>query len=76
MHSNHEWISVEDALPNHCQRVLVVCNNPQNHADMHIGISECYRYVGRPVYWSRRYHVTHWMPLPDMPEETRKGEKK
>lgn len=64
-----EWIPVSKALPSYGQRVLVVCNNPQNHSDMHIGISECYRCPDQRIHWTRGYHVTHWMPLPDMPVE-------
>lgn len=67
--NKRQWIPATEALPGHAERVLVVCNNPQNHMDLHISISECYRYSGQKIHWSRGYKVTHWMPLPDMPEE-------
>ena len=66
--TNNKWIPVTESLPKHGVRVLVVCNNPKNHRDMHVGIAECYRWAGCEPRWSRKYHVTHWMPLPDMPD--------
>lgn len=63
------WIPVTDALPKEGQRVLVVCTNPQSHYQVHISMSTYYRLPDGRAYWTRKYHVTHWMPLPDMPRE-------
>ena len=71
----NEWISVKDSLPKYGQRVLVVCTNLQNKMQKHVSICD---YWGsgsdnglrraRPL-WSGWKTVTHWMPLPDIPEE-------
>ena len=66
------WISVKDQLPKNAQTVLVICNNPQNHNDAHIGICEFNSWRDRDGTvrhrWSRNYHVTYWAPLPEMPD--------
>lgn len=56
-----EWISVKDRLPNEKTRVLVFVP----HGNRKIDIDGM---VGRIwVRWNGR--VTHWMPLPEPPEE-------
>ena len=60
------WISVEEALPKTHQQVLVVCTNPQNHMQRHVSLCT---FNGRgPRMWSGWKTVTHWMPLPELPE--------
>ena len=66
-----DWISVKDRLPEKMKRVLVY--------DDHEGICKGYR---SEDYWSFEpcgdyaldsllYRVTHWMPLPESPKETK-----
>ena len=58
-----EWISVKDRLPNVHQRVLVYCQSKT--IEKHV--TAC-MYMGG--YFSRKVrNVTHWMPLPEPPEE-------
>lgn len=57
----NEWISVKDRLPEEKTRVLVFVP----HSSIKIDTD---RIVGR--IWVRwRGHITHWMPLPEPPEE-------
>lgn len=56
-----KWISVKDRLPEEKTRVLVFVP----HSSIKIDTD---RIVGR--IWVRWYgHITHWMPLPEPPEE-------
>lgn len=56
-----EWISVKDRLPEEKTRVLVFVPRSGLKIDTD-------RIVGRIwVRWNGR--VTHWMPLPEPPEE-------
>ena len=60
-HKHGRWISVKDRLPEEKTRVLVFVP----HSSIKIDTD---RIVGR--IWVRwRGHVTHWMPLPEPPEE-------
>ena len=65
------WISVDTYLPKRFERVLVICvNNRQNQMQRHIAIRE---YCGidqmtKCHMWSGNSKVTHWMPLPEIPE--------
>ena len=65
-----QWISVEEALPEPGQMVLVYCRSQMYKK--HITVSTYtadYSYTRR-CYWSRRIrNVTHWMPLPEPPKE-------
>lgn len=68
-----EWISVNDALPQYNQRVLVVCTNPQNFMQEHVSICTFCgtNHLGIPrarPLWSGWKTVTHWMPLPELPK--------
>ena len=57
----NEWISVKDRLPEEKTRVLVFVP----HSSIKIDTD---RIVGRIwVRWNG--HITHWMPLPEPPEE-------
>lgn len=75
-----EWISVEDRLPREEQRVLVTSyvrrfrgqyvNLAVFRTDPRMG--ECFVYANAyhpKECWGRKRSVTHWMPLPEPPEE-------
>lgn len=68
------WIKVSDRLPSKPERVLVV----EERKDP-LGISPLVRYIttayqfGHRLAWfnwetDRRITVTHWAPLPELPE--------
>lgn len=67
-----EWISVKDRVPMHGQRVLVVCINQQNRMQRHVSICDHHFSINprgeRFSRWSGWKSVTHWMPLPELPE--------
>lgn len=63
------WISVKDRLPENSLRALVRVIHSYNHTDGYAEIAMSYFVNGRwedipPKY----YDVTHWMPLPELPE--------
>ncbi len=65
-----EWIEVTDRLPNNTENVLVVA-----HYDGEPVIEVAW-YEGGEHLWRTPYYeeddpenVTHWMPLPELPEE-------
>ena len=62
-----EWISVKDRLPERLDVVIVqggiAYYLPDEEAWMTITGE---RWPGRPIVWN----VTHWMPLPEPPEES------
>lgn len=71
-----EWISVEDSLPEEFVDVLVCA---QSSVGNPIAEDEFYHAIDRICIWndghprsfrtSRFYgRVTHWMPLPELPE--------
>ena len=56
-----EWISVEDRLPEETGPYLVYRKeNP--YPTTRIWVAE---------YWDSKTTITHWMPLPDPPKETK-----
>lgn len=55
------WISIDDRLPERYVNVLT--------CDIHGNIHENWLYKADPECWSRGYNITHWMPLPEPPEE-------
>ena len=65
------WISVEDRLPEVGERVLITCLSAISKGQV-VNIT---RYEG--ANWRDGYngikvlssHVTHWMPLPELPGE-------
>lgn len=62
----HEWISVNDRLPDPLEDVLVIDSNGN------IFISWVKEFGnGRFAYENRGdiTHITHWMPLPEPPKE-------
>lgn len=64
-----KWISVDERLPENSLRALVRVIHSYNHTDGYAEIAMSYFVNGRwedipPKY----YDVTHWMPLPELPE--------
>jgi len=55
------WVPVAERLPSHYDYVLIWCDDGTAEAGVHA--IDC-RINGE---WSRYSHVTHWMPLPDAP---------
>ena len=73
------WISVDDALPDYYERVLVVCTNPWSEDPVrHVSIATYFGkpYDGKTPAWSQHRNVTHWMRLPALPIIEKKGEDK
>ena len=62
-----EWISVKERLPERFEHVLVYCKKHRGD----IFVSCGYRYDNTGWYVDGIYTtvVTHWMPLPEPPEE-------
>ena len=64
------WVSVKDRLPEHGKRYLIYATSGDNK-NGHIttaAFSGHFALSGRCAYWK----VTHWMPLPELPEEDEK----
>ena len=59
-----EWISVEDRVPEHCQKVIT---RYERGVDLDVYFST----EGRFMYDNLRGRATHWMPLPEVPEPLR-----
>ena len=55
-----KWIPVTERLPDVWEKVITF--------DKDEGVRENWR-CGDKTSWSRGYHVTHWMPLPQPPED-------
>lgn len=56
------WISVKDRLPEEHERILTY--------DKYSDVKENRLLRSYPcVSWAYGFHVTHWMPLPEPPEE-------
>lgn len=60
-----KWISVKDRLPEHGQEVIIYTGHILKPT------------VTAYTFWNPKYdtwsHVTHWMPLPECPEEVKNG---
>ena len=59
-----EWISVEDELPEDQEEVLVCTRSKNGIRNIDKGYMAIDRFIHRG-----RAEVTHWMPLPKLPEE-------
>ena len=58
-----EWISVDDRLPKNSDNVLVCHNN---------GLVTTNAWLGSNWWFNNeRNQITHWMPLPELPEVRR-----
>jgi len=64
---NKNWVDVDKEMPssgmsNFSARVLVAYDQ-NGH-----GFVSCDRFDFDNNYWLRNNHVTHWQPLPDLPD--------
>ena len=71
-----EWVSVDDSLPRNYTPVLAYIPSlaqtmKQTVHECHIGADGEWHSSTAPAYWEG---VTHWMPLPEPPEEVLKGD--
>lgn len=59
----NEWISVKERLPEIDDEVIIYVD----------GITDCAFYIGRNIFERgnriRETDVTHWMPIPEPPQE-------
>ena len=62
-----QWISVKDRLPEGDVRVLVILNSKRSDTEMDTDRM----HAGEWVRWGN--DVTHWMPLPEPPEDYNHG---
>lgn len=60
----HQWISVEERLPEHEDRVLVACRTKKGAQSINLAYHSDGFWHGQ----GSMSGVTHWMPLPDLPE--------
>lgn len=72
-----EWIDVNDRLPDDEHDTLIVALkskvlNPSS-GDVLVDTDSFYTSEGCFRFWSssKEYDVTHWMPLPEPPEEAK-----
>jgi len=63
------WIHVKDRLPKLGVKVLA-CGMPSWPTDKRI----CFDMRNDGGQWVSGWKITHWMPLPDLPEEYRREE--
>jgi len=61
-----EWISVKDRLPKNFEPVIV-CRRGKDGTIVEQGFKDAGSWW--KVYGTRTKNVTHWMPLPEPPEE-------
>lgn len=66
-----EWINVKEQLPKNKERVLAYAIKDEDFSDLDCHYFEADHYDGM---WFEnvdlcRIHVTHWMPLPEPPED-------
>lgn len=64
-----KWISVKDRLPEDGQKVLVCGTRKGMQVGVFRGLMHPFDAMG--WWWKKdtRLDVTHWMPLPESPEE-------
>lgn len=68
-----DWISVKDKLPEHCQEILACCS----HENTGFTFEESCTYTLAtyinemfiPFHYDEKLFPTHWMPLPEPPQE-------
>lgn len=58
----HRWIPCSERMPEHSGRYLCYCNGE-------VRILKYWRTQQEFQYGGRKRNVTHWMPLPEPPEE-------
>lgn len=69
-----EWISIRDRLPPKDENILLYDGNEVFCGD-HYFSKECKSFFGNQVCdgtcygWYEKNEITHWMPLPDSPNE-------
>lgn len=73
-----EWISVEDRLPDFVGDLLVYKTYPGCYGSISLYSFQIINDVGRFCFWDNEWdkfiptdNVTHWMPLPKPPTETK-----
>lgn len=76
-----KWISVEERLPDFHEEVLIYAIGKEDGFSPVVAISEIYVFRLLPFsngtiewrdpwdFFSKNYEVTHWMPLPNPPED-------
>lgn len=64
-----EWISVKDRLPKPGERILLSSKKFVGEGWINGTLNKFFRYDG--IEWSKIFieNITHWMPLPEPPEE-------
>ena len=64
-----KWISCNERLPERCGKYLVYINGPGCIEGKSIYTMDI-RWWDTDYWWgSDREHITHWMPLPEKPEQ-------
>jgi hypothetical protein len=70
-----EWISVEDRLPEQRDIVLIIRTNkyaPVIELAFHVpGFFNEWTLMSDPMNFENDLKITHWMPLPDIPEDVK-----
>lgn len=66
-----EWISIEDRMPLYDEAVLIANENNIGHARLRRNIVIDYFEIVSSNYREPKASVTHWMPLPNAPEQER-----
>ena len=63
----HEWISVDDRLPEEESNYIVYYKHAFCDDENHVGICVCF-YDGNEFQMDSLHKVTHWIPLPNPPK--------
>lgn len=68
-----QWIKCSEQMPEEFVDVLVVTDDSQVHEGYHFVYTGCAPvwkiYCYRKLYANEEVIVTHWMPLPEPPQE-------
>lgn len=67
-----EWISVDDRLPEEKVNCIVHYKHAYCNNDGYWAIGFCF-YDGEKFQFNQAYKVTHWMLIPNPPEEVNDG---